>query len=43
VRDDNLIVFRSRYRHRFGTFAGSLEGVELSEGFGVMERHKALW
>jgi hypothetical protein len=42
-RDDNLIVFRSRYRHRFGTFAGSLEGVELSEGFGVMERHKALW
>jgi hypothetical protein len=43
ARDDNLIVFRSRYRHRFGTFAGSLEGVELSEGFGVMERHEALW
>jgi uncharacterized protein DUF2804 len=42
-RADNLIVFRSRYRHRFGTFAGSLEGVELSEGFGVMERHEALW
>ena len=43
ARDDNLILFRSRYRHRFGTFSGSLEGVGLSEGFGVMERHEALW
>jgi hypothetical protein len=43
ARDDNLIVFRSRYRHRFGTFTGSLEDVGLSEGFGVMERHEALW
>jgi hypothetical protein len=43
ARDDNLIVFRSRYRHRFGTFSGSLEGVKLSEGLGVMERHEALW
>ena len=42
-RDDNLIVFRSRYRRRFGTVAGTLGGAKLSEGFGVMERHEALW
>jgi len=43
VRDDNLLVFRSRYRHVFGEFAGRLDGVELRRGFGVMERHEALW
>ena len=43
TRDDNVILFRSRYRHRFGTFAGSLEGVGLREAFGVMERHEATW
>ena len=43
ARNDNLLVFRSRYRHRFGTFSGSLEGIELSEGFGVMEAHEAVW
>jgi hypothetical protein len=40
---DNLLVFRSRYLHRFGTFSGSIGGVELGEGFGVMEEHEALW
>ena len=43
ARTDSLIVFRSRYVHRFGTFSGSLGGVELDEGFGVMEEHEALW
>jgi hypothetical protein len=43
ARDDNVLVFRSRYRHRFGTFSGSLDGIELAEGFGVMEEHEAVW
>jgi Protein of unknown function (DUF2804) len=43
ARDDNLLVFRSRYRHVFGTFSGSLDGIELAEGFGVMEEHEAVW
>jgi hypothetical protein len=42
-RNDNLLVFRSRYRHLFGTFSGSLDGVELGEAFGVMEEHRAVW
>jgi Protein of unknown function (DUF2804) len=43
ARNDNLLVFRSRYRHLFGSFSGSLEGVELGEAFGVMEEHEAVW
>jgi hypothetical protein len=43
ARNDNLLVFRSRYRHRFGTFSGSLGGIELADGFGVMEEHEARW
>jgi hypothetical protein len=43
ARDDNLLLFRSRYRHRFGTFSGSLDGLELAEGYGVMEHHEAVW
>jgi hypothetical protein len=43
ARNDNLLIFRSRYRHRFGTFSGSLDGVELGEAFGVMEQHEAVW
>lgn len=42
-RDDNYLLIRSRYRHRFGSFSGSLGGVELAEGLGVMEEHDALW
>jgi len=42
-RDDNLLLIRSSYRHRFGEFQGSLDGIELAEGFGVMERHDAVW
>ncbi|HVX33155.1 MAG TPA: DUF2804 family protein [Solirubrobacterales bacterium] len=43
ARDDNFLLLRSTYRHRFGTFAGSLDGVELAAGRGVMESHTALW
>ena len=43
ARNDNLLLFRSRYRHRFGSFSGALDGVELAEGFGVMEEHEAVW
>ena len=43
ARHDNYLLIRSRYRHRFGSFAGSLGGLELAEGLGVMEEHDALW
>ncbi len=43
ARDDNFLVFRSSYRHLFGDFRGSLGGIELAEGLGVMEQHEALW
>jgi Domain of unknown function (DUF2804), C-terminal len=43
ARDDNYFLFRSRYRHRFGSFAGTLGGLTLAEGLGVMEEHDALW
>lgn len=43
ARDENLLVVRSHYRHIFGEFTGSLDGVALRRGFGVMERHEALW
>ena len=43
ARDENLILFRSRYRHQFGTFAGSLDGIDLAWGLGVMEEHEARW
>jgi hypothetical protein len=43
-RRDNLLVIRSDYEQPFGTFAGALPGgVELREGFGVIERHSARW
>ena len=43
ARSDNLLVFRSHYRHWFGTFSGSLDGIELEQGFGVMEKHEVVW
>ena len=42
-RDDNFLLIRSTYRHRFGTFTGALDSIDLREGFGVMESHTALW
>jgi len=41
--DDNYLLIRSRYRHRFGSFAGLLGGLTLADGLGVMEEHDALW
>jgi hypothetical protein len=43
ARRDDLKLFRSDYVQPFGTFAGTLPGVELAEGFGVMERHAVRW
>lgn len=43
ARDDNYLLFRSRYRHRFGSFAGTLGGLALAEALGVMEEHDATW
>jgi uncharacterized protein DUF2804 len=43
ARNENLLLVRSRYRHRFGSFSGSLGGVELASGLGVMEQHDAVW
>jgi hypothetical protein len=43
ARDDNFLLVRSSYRHRFGTFTGALDGIELAEARGVMESHDALW
>ena len=43
-RHENLGLFRSDYVQPFGTFRGSLPGVErLRSGFGVMERHEVRW
>lgn len=43
-RRENLLLVRSAYRQPFGTFAGTLPGgIELAEGFGVMEEHTAAW
>ena len=40
----NLLVMRSDYRQPFGTFAGTLPGgIELAEGYGVMEHHDVRW
>ncbi len=43
ARSDNLLVVRSHYRLRFGSFSGSLEGMPVAEGLGVMEEHDARW
>jgi hypothetical protein len=46
AREDrtNLLLLRSSYRQPFGTFSGSLPGgVELAEGYGVMEWHDVWW
>jgi hypothetical protein len=44
VDDTNLLIFRSRYRQPFGEFSGALPGgLELAEGWGVMESHQVVW
>ena len=43
-RHENLLLIRSSYRQPFGTFSGSLGGgIELAEGYGVMEDHDVWW
>jgi hypothetical protein len=42
-RDDNFLLLRSTYSHRFGTCSGALDGIDLASGRGVMESHDALW
>jgi hypothetical protein len=43
-RHENLGLFRSDYVQPFGTFRGSVPGIEhLREGYGVMERHEVKW
>ena len=42
-RHDNFGLVKSDYIHRFGTFSGVLDGIELAEGAGVMEEHSAVW
>jgi hypothetical protein len=40
----NMLLMRSRYRQPFGTFTGTLPGgIELAQGYGVMEDHDVLW
>ena len=40
----DFFIIRSAYRQPFGTFTGTLPGgLELTEGYGVMEDHRALW
>jgi hypothetical protein len=43
ARNENLLLVSSRYRHRFCRFNGSLDGIELADGLGVMEDHDARW
>ena len=44
VANDNKLIIRSRYRQPFGTFGGTLgPGLELAEGYGVMEEHDVYW
>lgn len=43
-RRDELLILASDYRAPFGTFAGELPGgIELAQGQGVMEHHRARW
>ena len=42
-RHDRMILIDSKYRQPFGTFTGSLAGVTLRDGYGVMESHDVRW
>jgi hypothetical protein len=42
-RHDNVGLIRSDYVHRFGTFTGSLDDIEIGSAAGVMEEHDAVW
>ena len=42
-REENKLLLRYSYRQPFGSFSGSLAGIELDHGLGVMEFHDAHW
>jgi hypothetical protein len=43
-RRENLLLVRSEYRAPFGAFSGTLPGgLELRDGLGVVEHHRARW
>lgn len=42
-REEDLLVFSSRYEQPFGSFEGALPGVGAVRGLGVMERHEVRW
>lgn len=42
-RRDNYGLIHSHYVHRFGTFRGSLDGIQLASAAGVMEEHDVHW
>ena len=42
-RSESKLLVNYSYRQPFGTFRGSLDGIELAEGIGVMEHHDATW
>jgi len=43
-RRENLLLVRSSYHQPFGAFSGQLPGgVQLAEGYGVMEEHDVWW
>jgi hypothetical protein len=41
--DTNALLLRSAYRQPFGTFEGTIAGIELASGYGVMEAHDVYW
>ena len=46
AREENVDygLMKSRYRQPFGAFTGELPGgLELAEGYGVMEDHDVFW
>ena len=43
ARSENKLVVRYSYRQPFGSFSGSLDGIELDHALGVMESHDARW
>jgi len=42
-RHDRFGLIRSEYVHRFGTFSGRLDGIDLDSATGVMEEHEVVW
>ena len=41
--EENRFVVKYSYRQPFGRFSGSLAGLELAQGIGVMEHQDAVW